>query len=43
MVVEARLLSFSKYYCNFSQGGNRDLSKVFKKLAEKASLLGTNI
>ena len=43
MVVEARLLFFSKHSCNFSQDGNHDLSKVFKKLAEKAGLLGTSI
>ena len=43
MVVEARLLFFSKHSCNFNQDGNPDLSKVFKKLAEKAGLLGTGI
>ena len=43
MVVEARLLFFSKHSCNFNQDRNHDLSKVFKKLAEKASLLGTSI
>ena len=43
MVVEARLLFFSKHSCNFSQDGNCDLSKVFKKLVKKAGLLGTNI
>ena len=43
MVVEARLLFFSKHSCNFSQDGNRDLSEVFKKLAIKAGLLGTGI
>ena len=43
MVVEARLLFFSKHSCNFNQDGNCDLSEVFKKLAEKASLLGTSI
>ena len=42
-MVEARLLFFSKHFCNFSQVGNHDLSEVFKKLAEKASLLGTGI
>ena len=41
--MEARLLFFSKHSCNFSQDGNHDLSKVFKKLAEKAGLLGTCI
>ena len=43
MVVEARLLFFSKHSCNFSQDGNCDLSEVFKKLAKKAGLLGTGI
>ena len=43
MVVEDRLLFFSKHSCNFNQDGNCDLSKVFKKLAKKASLLGTGI
>ena len=43
MVVEARLLFFSKHSCNFSQDGNYDLFEVFKKLAENASLLGTRI
>ena len=43
MVVEARLLFFSKHSCNFNQDRNRDLSEVFKKLAEKAGLLGTSI
>ena len=43
IVVEARLPFFSKHSCNFSQDGNHDLSKVFKKLAKKASLLGTGI
>ena len=41
--MEAKLLFFSKHSCNFSQNGNRDLSKVFKKLAKKAGLLGTGI
>ena len=43
MVVEARLLFFSKHSCNFNQDGNHDLSKVFTKLTKKASLLGTGI
>ena len=43
IVVEASLLFFSKHSHNFSQDGNCDLSKVFKKLAKKASLLGTGI
>ena len=43
MVAEARLLFFSKHSCHFSQVGNCNLSKVFKKLAKKAGLLGTGI
>ena len=43
IVVEARLLFFSKDSCNFNQNGNHDLPEVFKKLAEKAGLLGTGI
>ena len=43
LVVEARLYFFSKHSYNFNQDRNRDLSEVFKKLAEKAGLLGTNI
>ena len=43
MVVEARLLFFSKQSCNFNQDRNHYLSEVFKKLAEKAGLLGTGI
>ena len=43
MVVEARLLFFSKHACNFNQNRNCDLSKVLKKLAEKAGLLGAGI
>ena len=43
LVVEARLCFFSKHSYNFNQDGNCDLSEVFKKLAEKAGLLGTNI
>ena len=42
-MVEARLLFFSKHSYNFNQDGNCDLSGIFKKLAESASLLGTNI
>ena len=41
--MEARLLFFSKHSCNFSQDGKCDLSEVFKKLAKKATLLGTGI
>ena len=43
LVVEARLHFFSKHSYNFNQDGNCDLSEVFKKLAKKAGLLGTNI
>ena len=40
IVVEARS-HFISY--NFNQDGNPDLSKIIKKLAENAGLLGTNI
>ena len=43
LVVEGRLPFFSKHSYNFYQDGNQDLSKVFKKLAKKACLLGTDI
>ena len=43
IVVEARLLFFSKHSCNFNQDGNCDPSAVFKKSAKKTSLLGTGI
>ena len=43
LVVEARLCFFSKHSCNFNQDRNCDLSEVFRKLAKKAGLLGTNI
>ena len=43
LVVEARLHFFSKHSYNFNQDGNHDLSEVFKKLAKKARLLGTDI
>ena len=42
-MVEARSCFFSKNSYNFNQDGNCDLSEVFKKLAKKAGLLGTNI
>ena len=42
-MVEARLYFFSKHSYNFNQDGNCDLSRIFKKLAVSASLLGTNI
>ena len=42
-MVEARLCIFSKHSYNFNQDGNCDISEVFKKLAEKAGLLGTDI
>ena len=43
IVVEARSHFFSKHSYNFNQDGNCDLSKIFKKLAESAGLLATNI
>ena len=43
IVVEARLCFFSKHSYNFNQDGNHGLSRIFKKLAVSASLLGTNI
>ena len=43
LVVEARLHFFCKPSYNFNQDGNCDLSEVFKKLAKKAGLLGTDI
>ena len=43
LVVEARSCFFSKHSYNFNQDGNCDLSEVFKKLAKKAGLLGTDI
>ena len=43
LVVEARLCFFPKHSYNFNQDGNHDLSEVFKKLAKKACLLGTDI
>ena len=42
MVVEARLHFFSKN-SYVTEDGNCDLSRIFKKLAVSASLLGTNI
>ena len=42
-MVEARLCFFSKHSYNFNQDGNCDLSRIFKKLAVSASLLGTDI
>ena len=43
IVVEARSHFFSKHSYNFNQDGNHDLSEIFKKLAENASLLGTDM
>ena len=43
LVVEGRSSFFSKHSYNFNQDRNHDLSQVFKKLAEKAGLLGTDI
>ena len=34
---------FSKHSYNFHQDNNRDLSRIFRKLAVSASLLGTDI
>ena len=42
-MVEARSHFFSKHSYNFNQDGDCDLSKIFKKLAEGAGLLGTDI
>ena len=42
-MVEARLHFFSKHSYNFNQDSNRDLSRIFKKLAVSAGLLGTDI
>ena len=42
-MVEARLCFFSKHSYNFIQDSNCDLSRIFKKLATSASLLGTDI
>ena len=43
LVIEARFCFFSKHSYNFNQNGNHDLFEVFKKLAKKAGLLGTDI
>ena len=43
IVVEARLCFFSKHSYNFIEDGNHDLSRIFKKLAVSADLLGTDI
>ena len=43
MVVEARLHFFSKHSYNFTEDGNCDLSRIFKKLAVSAGLLGTTV
>ena len=42
-MVEARLRFLSKHSYNFIEDSNCDLSKMFKKLAVKARLLGTDI
>ena len=42
-VVEARLHFFSKHSYNFTKDSNHDLSRIFKKLAVSAGLLGTTI
>ena len=43
LVVEARSCFFSKLSYNFNQDSNCDLSEIFKRLAMKAGLLGTEI
>ena len=43
MVVEAKFHFFSKHSYNFTKDSSRDLSRIFKKLAASASLLGTTI
>ena len=43
IVVEARLHFFSKHSYNFTKDGSCDLSRIFKKLAVSAGLLGTAI
>ena len=43
IVVEARLLFFSKHSYNFTDDGSCDLSSIFRKLAVSAGLLGTAI
>ena len=43
IVAEDRLHFFSKHSYNFNQDSNCDLSRIFKKLAKSAGLLGTNI
>ena len=43
IVMEARSHFFSKHSHNFNQDSTHDLSEVFKKLATKAGLLGSNI
>ena len=43
IVIEARLLFFSKHSYNFTGDGSWDLSTIFKKLAISTSLLGTEI
>ena len=42
-MVEARLHFFSKHSYNFTEDGNHDLSRIFKKLAVSAGLLGTAV
>ena len=43
MVVEVTLCFFSKHSYNFIEDGNHDLSRIFKKLAVSAALLGMDI
>ena len=42
-MVEARLHFFSKHSYNFTEDRSHDLSRIFKKLAASAGLLGTAI
>ena len=42
-MVEARLHFFSKHSLDLNQDSNGDLSRIFKKLAVSAGLLGTDI
>ena len=43
IMVEARLCFFPKHSYNFVEDSNCNLSRIFKKLALSAGLLGTNI
>ena len=43
LIKEARLCFFSMYPCDWVHDGTNDLSKIFRELAEGASLLGEAI